>query len=480
MALRSKVESSADPFQDKGLLNESCPMKGIKDDMKRERTRLLLVLQIPDDKFKKTTSKLNVPENASKEQEFVALVGLYGLLKTAQYNGGLGIEYQISEARLPKTPEQVLTPEKDGKLRADCDEIALLFFVSAKRLGIDGVRLLSITVDTKGTLSEEENAKHIAVIVQDANGKFIIMDFTLGFMSKPLDKIGMKVIRETFLGKQMGPTDEIIMSVNAAKIIEGEAAVGAVHYELRGNKYYNKGDYTAAYEEYKKADTVCPTKRRKRLMLETSLKAGEKFYKEKAYAEAEVCFRKALDTGLETMPVQFKLVRALAMQKKGDEALSLCNELIASDQSNELFYKHKTWVAEKLGRVDVEINVLEQWIKINPNSDEAYKRLSAIYKQEKAYDKLRVLCESWVAKKSNDPEAYERLGYAYGEIGLAMREAGKIIEARVYLAKAIKAYEKAFERCSVIRPDYEKLRKRIKNNIFNLKEHLKSTEIDQR
>ena len=54
------------------------------------------------------------------------------LFQLIRKDGGLGIKYEWSKDRMPKTPDQVLRDR-----RGDCDEMSLLFVATARKLGLD-------------------------------------------------------------------------------------------------------------------------------------------------------------------------------------------------------------------------------------------------------------------------------------------------------------------------------------------------------
>ncbi|HSB47186.1 MAG TPA: hypothetical protein VLD37_04165 [Candidatus Bilamarchaeum sp.] len=163
MAQRMR-ETPANEFVGKALLGVAPPQQ---------------VQRIIDDFFRLDAARLSVvtggmkplPPNASQEDRERAALRLYQRL-VADRPGG--IAYENSGNRMPKSPGEIIRPP----MRADCDELAMLFIAAARALNIDtaGMSLGAFNLHTNqaGVSGQEP---HAALFVSGLNGRNYIMDF---------------------------------------------------------------------------------------------------------------------------------------------------------------------------------------------------------------------------------------------------------------------------------------------------------------
>ena len=119
-----------------------------------------------------TGGMARLPANASPQDNERAALQLYQRL-VADRPGG--IAYEFSGNRMPKTPGEVIR----APMRADCDELAMLFIAAARALNINmtGMSLGTFNIHTNqaGVSAQEP---HAALFVSGLNGRNYIMDFT--------------------------------------------------------------------------------------------------------------------------------------------------------------------------------------------------------------------------------------------------------------------------------------------------------------
>lgn len=142
-----------------------------------------------------------LPPNSSQQEMERAALRLYGRL-VADRPGG--IAYEFSGNRMPKTPAEVIR----APMRADCDELAMLFIAAARALNIDtagmSLGVLNLHTNRPGSLHRE---RHAALFVSGLNGRNYLMDFTFENGPWPVGDFSPSAISARYRGLRvsLGP-----------------------------------------------------------------------------------------------------------------------------------------------------------------------------------------------------------------------------------------------------------------------------------
>ncbi len=202
--------------------------------------------------------------SATPDQQEKALRKLFDIIKIG---GTLGITYQHSGGRKPRSPDEVI---RAGK--ADCDELATLFVAAARHLNIKvtGIRLGAMEFSTSrpGTGTPE---KHVALFVQGAKSKFIF-DFTYGRTFQVAD-FKHATVQKAYAGFRISNGAHagfVIRSISSMKVMGTVADIAAFH--LLSMAQYNESMIAGTKSARRRAALMNATKS----LLESAARLGSK------------------------------------------------------------------------------------------------------------------------------------------------------------------------------------------------------------
>jgi len=104
-----------------------------------------------------------LPPNSTPAQQLAAVQGLFNVLR---HGGTLGLTWQDSAGREPRSPSDVLRARS-----GDCDELSTLFYAAARQLGIDvrGFRLSTMTLMSGGA-----SVVHAPLLLEMGGNRYIV------------------------------------------------------------------------------------------------------------------------------------------------------------------------------------------------------------------------------------------------------------------------------------------------------------------
>src|SRR3989338_8532626 len=152
------------------------------------------------------------------------------LFQLIRKDGGLGIKYEWSKDRMPKTPDQVLRDR-----RGDCDEMSLLFVAAVKRF-VEAERQAGVknptwdmnrySVLTLTTQAEGKELMHVVVLSESWANK-VVYDPSAFDVGKPITDISIASLNK------LGYTDPVIKRER----FEGISGFAA-HYPFKPFYFY--------------------------------------------------------------------------------------------------------------------------------------------------------------------------------------------------------------------------------------------------
>lgn len=175
------------------------------------------------------------------------------------------------------------------------------------------------------------------------------------------------------------------------KAIEVYQAIIEIEPELRAwlslaAVYERRGDYDGAIRVYKSAsemDSTAPNWSRDEVQSVLLMSVGEAYISKRDF----------------------------------DEALKVCQTLLAKEPNNTRARDGMGKVYESKSRHQEAVAVYETWIEENPLSEEGWIGLIDLYKKRKDYDGAIKAYKAWHEKDSNNERAVQGLGQLYHSIG---------------------------------------------------------------
>jgi hypothetical protein len=281
-----------------------------------------------------------LPSNATPTMRQAKLKELFNLIRIG---GKLGIQYQYSGKRKPKTPDEVLKPGKG--MKADCDELAMLYVAAARQLniGTKGISMGGFQFSTSKA-GTSKTIGHAALFVSGA--KKHIFDFTKGKIM-PVTDFSNSTISKTYHGTRIsygrGQAGHPITGLSSMNTFGNVSDMAAAQLLLRADHYAKQAAKTSLENARILLANVAGLRSTntfvKKGIVNVGLSVldryhglGNKAYKGKRYSSAESFYKKAL--GVQKTVPALKKQRAkaehdmneslgLLYQKTGKSALAL-------------------------------------------------------------------------------------------------------------------------------------------------------------
>jgi tetratricopeptide (TPR) repeat protein len=420
---------------------------------------LNLELRIDDKPFKKYLAPALVPGDT-----IATMKNLFQLIHTE--GGELGIEYQSHEGRKVKSPNEVLAPDKDGRLRADCGELSFLFIAAAHqmKLNISEINLVKLTFELEKQDDKTREDRHAAVITVGKE-KYLI-DFTFSQMVS-LDSINLDSIAGKYNGKSV-PDSSLTGKLEQRKIvrvtsIEPETVEHAVAGRLLELfEYYDKiKDAKSAFRCISNAYIMNPedaiiknnfalvfndlaSEQYDKANEESDKKSPDKVSCRKLYSNAVAYLKKALAISPENANLRDNLGNALYQQGKHTEALVEYKKAIAMNANDFIAYGGCFSSSLALGQFDTANAYLDSLFRLFPDHVET-----------------KSMAQNMLLNKSIMENTLGTFDY----------NSGKYDKAKIHFISAIDDAKKALE----FHAD-EEMDSKLEYNLSRYEDHLEKTE----
>ncbi len=290
--------------------------------------------------------------NATSEERMEKIKELFNLIKKG---GVLGIEYQFSEGRPPKTPNEVLTPEKDGKMRADCDELSLFFIAAARKLNIDlsDVSIAVVKFEAQNPVLLNKKEPLHAAILTIGNEK-ALLDPVFGIMEK-MNSFGSEDLLKAYNGKFL-PGNFMIVGVLDVKIASDLADMASIHFHEKAKYYASQFQTEKAISTLEIATAISPNSiNLKEELLGLYLNIADEAVSSGKISMAEANSKKALLLGSKISSPGSAVIdnlyhahdvlgSAYMKQKKYSAAISEFDEMIRIKPAEPLAYYNKSYI----------------------------------------------------------------------------------------------------------------------------------------
>jgi len=368
-------------------------------------------------------------DDAKPEERIAAIKELFELFKVG---GILAVEYQFSAERMPKSPNDVLTPDKEGRLRADCDELSLLFIAAAGKLNIKltGISLMELTFQIEKPEGKVEQALHTAVLTIDG-GKYLV-DFTFRTI-EPLDSVDIQALSKVYEGRRAAGGQ--ITKVLGMGQIDTLPGMVALHYKELGAYYQTKGNMPAAIEAFGQQLILDPNNQQLRVGLaQVCFSMGSKEFEKGNLGVAEKYFKKGLELD-DNAQAHFLLGRAYFEANKYAEAANEFKRTFELEPDNMKTMHNFVLSLMKAGKYPEAETEYARLIQAKSDKREFYVGID-LYTDMKRYDKVVDICNEILKIDPKDATAHIHRVEAQFKLAMNTHHHGDNAKARDYFKKA--------------------------------------------
>jgi tetratricopeptide (TPR) repeat protein len=417
--------------------------------------------EITDEQLNRIREKL--PANFDK---LTGLEKTTAVVEVLKKGGTLGIVYEDATNRPVKSPSEMLTPDSNGKLRGDCEELALTFMAVAEKLGIGDDKYIicmagkspekdkagKVMTDEKGNPAYKDSGHAATMAIFQIENKVFLIDLTSS--GNPMMELELAPENAKKPEELKGALEKAYASkfkdITVKSILETKEQREAFYYEQAAGWYYKRGNWSKVIETEKDAEEAGSVNPALLVIL------GSVYSNIDKYPEAEKTYKQALgiDPNNENAKIDFSSVlnnEGIALSKHGDYegAIAKFNEALTYSPKDEVKIK---------------------------NISNAYVRMGIGFNNEEKYEEADSLFDIALKYNPNNETAKENLGVAY--YGLAVNICNKATsstnssEKMEKLKTAISLLEKALEYQKKDTADYKNTSKfldSLKNELDKIK-----------
>jgi tetratricopeptide (TPR) repeat protein len=402
-------------------------------------------------------------DNEKKEKTMELLNQLYELIRIG---GTLGIKYEFSQTRDPKTPDAVLVKEKDGNLYANCNELSLLFVAAAKYLNADmsAVGLINLKFNIELGLLQPEQTRHTLALEKD--DKKYIVDFTFKEIGiHEVSSFDSLDISNVYRNKET-PSGKII-DVLALQTAETLPEMAALQFKQQASVYYHQnmaGKMEKVIDALEKALILNPSDSRLReIGAQNCCWIAEQAYPFRDPSQkgswdpqkAEKYIRKALTFESDNFIAHSYLASLYFDTKKYALAIPEYEAALKSDPSSLQTQHDLLRSLVNLKRFKEAETLFTMFKSKNINDPEQRSVGFDIYAGLNDFHKLLGFAEEVLSIKGDDGEAHRNRVSALFELS---RQANNPDVSAEYLARAKAAAKEALDSLPTSNQDYQSIR----------------------
>lgn len=187
----------------------------------------------------------------------------------------------------------------------------------------------------------------------------------------------------------------------------------SLYHENRGDQLYEKGDMTAALNEYTAAMEMGSKK------LKTYNNLGNVYFRRGQYELAEKYYREALAIDPLYLFSLNNLALTLYKQQNYEDARALVLKGLEKTKGSALLYNTLAQIVIKEGKLKEGIDYLLKSVEANPDYDIALNNLGDLYLKNPGLgeDPLPLIMRA-IKKNPNNNLFYDALGWYYCQIGI--------------------------------------------------------------